>query len=45
MELGTVTQNSQQGSSSSFQLSEEDVPGASLSGCDPSEFHVAELKR
>lgn len=45
MELGMATQNSQQGSSSSFQLSEKDIPGASLSGRDPSELHEAELKR
>ena len=37
-------QNSQKGSRSSIQLSEKDIPGASLSACDPSELHIVELK-
>ena len=43
--INSSFQNSQQGSSSSVQLTEKDIPGASLCGRDPSELHVVELKR
>ena len=39
------SQNSLPGCSSLVCLHEEDVPGASLNGCEPSQLHVVELKR
>ena len=42
--ISSSFQNSQQCNRSSIQLSEKDIPGASLCGHDPSELHVVELK-
>ena len=43
--VASSSQNSLPGCSSLICLHEEDVPGASLNGCEPNQLHVVELKR